>query len=334
MITMKLTKVLYGAAAAAMAVVATAALSGSSMLDSFAANLHAAQGLDVSYTMTEVGGTTANYRVVLAKPNKARIDGPTSLVVADGKTITVYNKQDKVFYKKSQTDAELRGLFNDAGVSTWSPFFNEKVFASITSAKDAGERTRRGVAYKVVQAQADPKGELMMTFYLDPKDSIARQAEFVTKSAGRTSTTILNTSSLALTASENLFAFTAPAGSKEINEADLITGKWMSNFEEAKAIAKATGKLMMVDFMATWCGPCKMMEAEVFNSPRFKSESKDFVLVKIDVDIQKDVAGAYGVTAMPTVMFINGDGQVVHKFVGYGGPEQVFGEMAKAKSMR
>ena len=210
----------------------------------------------------------------------------------------------------------------------------EKVFASVTSAKDAGERTRRGVAYKVVQAQADPKGELMMTFYIDPKDSIARQAEFVTKSAGRTKTSVLNTSSLALTASETLFAFTAPAGSKEVQEADLVAGKWYYNFEEAKGIAKSTGKIMMVDFMATWCGPCKMMDAEVFTTARFKNEAKDFVLVKIDVDQQKDVAGAYNVTAMPTVMFINGDGQVVHKFIGYGGPEAVFGEMAKAKSMR
>lgn len=327
-------KIYFGATAAAIAVVATAALSGSTALDTFATSLHSAQGLDVTYTMTEVGGISANYRVVLAKPNKARIDGPNTLTVADGKTITVYNKTDKVFYKKNQSDVELKAMFNDPALSTWSPFFNEKVFAGVTSAKDAGERMRKGVSYKVVQAQADPKGELMMTFYIDPKDSIARQAEFVTKSAGRTSTSILNTSSLALTASETLFAFTAPAGSKEINEADLIAGKWLYNFEEAKGIAKATGKIMMVDFMATWCGPCKMMDAEVFTTARFKQEAKDFVLVKIDVDQQKDVAGAYSVTAMPTVMFINGDGQVVHKFVGYGGPEQVFGEMAKAKSMR
>jgi len=142
-------KIYFGAAAAAIAVVATAALSGANALDTFATSLHSAQGLDVSYTMTEVGGVSANYRVVLAKPNKARIDGPTTLTVADGKTITVYNKTDKVFFKKNQSDAELRAMFNDPALSTWSPFFDEKVFASVTSAKDAGERTRRGVAYKV-----------------------------------------------------------------------------------------------------------------------------------------------------------------------------------------
>lgn len=332
---MKFNKLTLGTAIAGLAVIAAAAtLNGSTTLDNFASSLYGAKALDVTYTLTQVGGGTANYRVSLAKPNKARIDGPTELVVADGTNITVYNKQDKVFFKRPQTDAELRSFFNDPGVGTWSAFFNEKAFDNIASAKDAGERSRKGVNYKVVTAQADTRGEFVMTFYIDPKDMIARQAEFVSKSAGRSSTVILNTSSLSMTAQDSLFAFTAPAGSKEIDERDLIVGKWLHDFEEAKGIAKATGKIMMVDFMASWCGPCKMMDAEVFQSGRFKQEAKDFVLVKIDVDEQKGISSSYGVTAMPTVMFIDGDGKVVHKFVGYGGPDMVFGEMAKAKSMR
>lgn len=330
---MKAHKVMIAAAAGVFGVAAFAIAGTGSMLDTFVKNLHAAEGLDVSFTMTEVGGGSADYRVVLAKPNKFRIDGPSQLVVADGKTVTVYMKKERAFYKKAQTDRDLLTYFNDQALATWSPFFSDQVFAGIASAKDAGEKVRKGVSYKVVNAVADAKGETTMVFYLDPKDAIARQAEFTVKAAGKTSTKIMNTSSLTLTASENLFAFNPPAGSKEINEADLVVNKWYYNIDEAAKIAAATNRPMMVDFMASWCGPCKMMDAEVFQSARFKDVAKDFVLVKIDVDEQKSVAQRYGISAMPTVKFVRPSGDAFHEFVGYGGPEQVFGEMAKAKAM-
>jgi len=53
-----------------------------------------------------------------------------------------------------------------------------------------------------------------------------------------------------------------------------------------------------------------------------------------DVDVQTDVRDKYGITAMPTVKFIKGDGSLVHEFVGYGGPDQVFGEIEKARGKR
>jgi len=65
---------------------------------------------------------------------------------------------------------------------------------------------------------------------------------------------------------------------------------------------KAAGeKLVVVDFFATWCGPCKMI------APHMEEMSKnmsDVVFLKVDVDECEDIAMEYKITAMPTFIFL------------------------------
>ena len=65
-------------------------------------------------------------------------------------------------------------------------------------------------------------------------------------------------------------------------------------------IDKHNGK-MIVDFTATWCGPCKQI------APTFEALSKEYSslkFIKVDVDKSPEIASKYGVTAMPTFKII------------------------------
>ena len=72
-------------------------------------------------------------------------------------------------------------------------------------------------------------------------------------------------------------------------------------------------KLLVVDFFATWCGPCKKL------SPTLDEVSEEFGeqvnIVKVDVDESEDLAMNYGIRSVPTVLFFK-NGQQVDKFVG------------------
>ncbi|CAK7222493.1 hypothetical protein SBRCBS47491_004883 [Sporothrix bragantina] len=86
----------------------------------------------------------------------------------------------------------------------------------------------------------------------------------------------------------------------------------ISNFEEFKSISKVN-KIVVVDFYATWCGPCKVI------SPIFEKFSEDpkfsgIYFAKIDVDAVPQAAQEYGIRAMPTFLSFKDeekDGEVI-----------------------
>ncbi|KAK7686750.1 hypothetical protein QCA50_010350 [Cerrena zonata] len=72
-------------------------------------------------------------------------------------------------------------------------------------------------------------------------------------------------------------------------------------------LSKSKDKVSVIDFHATWCGPCHMI------APVFEALSKQYPNVnflKCDVDKAKDVASQYSVSAMPTFIFLKGSTQV------------------------
>jgi len=83
-----------------------------------------------------------------------------------------------------------------------------------------------------------------------------------------------------------------------------------ATFEEV--VLKAT-QPVLVDFWATWCGPCRMV------GPIIEDLSKDYsgkaVIGKVDVDSNQEFAAKYGVRNIPTVLLFQ-NGEVVDKQVG------------------
>ena len=89
--------------------------------------------------------------------------------------------------------------------------------------------------------------------------------------------------------------------------------------EEGFDKALYSDKLMMVDFWATWCGPCKML-APVIDIIAKDYEAKDCVIGKVDVDQEPGLAQRYGVMSIPTVLFFKG-GEEIERIVGVNPPD-------------
>ncbi len=76
---------------------------------------------------------------------------------------------------------------------------------------------------------------------------------------------------------------------------------------------EATEGLVLIDFYATWCGPCKMLSPIVDELSEEVTNAKFF---KVDVDENEELVEMFNIEAMPTLIILR-DGKVVNKSVGF-----------------
>lgn len=81
------------------------------------------------------------------------------------------------------------------------------------------------------------------------------------------------------------------------------------NFEEE--VLKSE-KPVLVDFWATWCGPCRMLAPVI---EEISEEKQDIKVCKIDVDEEPELAAEYGIQSIPTLIVFK-DGKAVNKSIG------------------
>jgi thiol-disulfide isomerase/thioredoxin len=92
-----------------------------------------------------------------------------------------------------------------------------------------------------------------------------------------------------------------------------------TDFQAVLDKAKAEDKLVFMDAYTTWCGPCKWMSKNVFTESNVGEYFNDkFINAKVDMEKGEgiDLAKKYEVSAYPTLLFINGDGDLVHMSIG------------------
>ena len=96
----------------------------------------------------------------------------------------------------------------------------------------------------------------------------------------------------------------------------------MENFEQEILQAQ---KPALIDFWATWCGPCQMMGPIVED---YAAAHPEYVVAKVDVDEQPQLAAAFGIQSIPTLVVIKG-GKGTAMAVGVQTPEQLDALMAQ-----
>lgn len=93
-----------------------------------------------------------------------------------------------------------------------------------------------------------------------------------------------------------------------------------------KSFAQETDHgVVLTDFWATWCGPCRMQSPVI---EKLSEENKQVKFTKMDVDENPATPQSFGIMAIPTLL-IKKDGEVVEKLVGYHSKEQLEDLLAK-----
>ncbi|WP_159451757.1 thioredoxin family protein [Pedobacter africanus] len=102
----------------------------------------------------------------------------------------------------------------------------------------------------------------------------------------------------------------------KVNAQEGIKFNQTGNWKETIEAAAKTGKLIFVDCYTDWCGPCKWMDQNAFTDAKVAAfYNKNFINAKIDMEKGEGIAlrKKYSVQSFPTFLFINGNGEVVHR---------------------
>jgi thiol:disulfide interchange protein len=99
--------------------------------------------------------------------------------------------------------------------------------------------------------------------------------------------------------------------------------------DEALAQTRRERKLIVLDFTAEWCAPCKRMEKSTFADARVKELLASCVVVKIDTDKEPEIAQRLGVVGLPDIRFVSPDGKVIHQLRGYQSADNLAAEITR-----
>jgi thioredoxin-related protein len=107
---------------------------------------------------------------------------------------------------------------------------------------------------------------------------------------------------------------------------------YKGSWDELMREAKKQNKPFFIDFWATWCGPCKMLNATTFRDERVgEFANAHFLAYKMDVDQpeNKMISAKYQIQVLPTIVFFNAKGEEMGRFSGYRPPEAFLQELMK-----
>ncbi len=99
--------------------------------------------------------------------------------------------------------------------------------------------------------------------------------------------------------------------------------KWYKTYDEGSRVAKEQNKPMLVYFWTVWCPYCEKMQTEVFPQEEInKILREDFVLIAVDMDVNKEDTRRFNVQYPPQELFLTPEGKIVTRIPGYISAEE------------
>ncbi len=95
---------------------------------------------------------------------------------------------------------------------------------------------------------------------------------------------------------------------------------WLDQPDTAFAEAKRSGKVVLVDLYADWCGWCKVMERDVFSTPEFQAYAERFVLLRVDVEdggAGSEIQRRFQANSLPTLLLLDANRALVGEVEGF-----------------
>ena len=109
---------------------------------------------------------------------------------------------------------------------------------------------------------------------------------------------------------------------------------WGYNLDSAFTVASTSNQIIMIDFMAEWCPPCKKMDENTFSNSMIIKKANDFIPIRIDVDNNRTIAEGYngnarkyGGIGIPNILFLDKEKKVIRHIVGFHDADQLMGIM-------
>ena len=92
---------------------------------------------------------------------------------------------------------------------------------------------------------------------------------------------------------------------------------WSTNYDATLALARTNQLPSLVYFTASWCGPCKLMTRLTLVNPVLTDELTNVVHVAVDIDAHPNLAGQYGIDAVPTFVLLSATGDEADRTTGF-----------------
>ena len=100
--------------------------------------------------------------------------------------------------------------------------------------------------------------------------------------------------------------------------------QWNIDLNSGFLLAQKSNKLVFVDFYADWCGYCKELDENTYTDTYVQQRlAQKYVLVKINVDQNPDLASKYKVYGLPTLVILEANGNEIKRQEGYVTPSEL-----------